>query len=227
MICCSLFLRILISSAGSLERGHLSMPEVVSFQDLLSRVRAADPEAARVIVSRYETAIRVAVRTRMSDPALRRQFDSVDVCQSVLGSFFLRMAAGLYELNEPAQLIALLTAMAQKKLAMRVRYASRQRRDLHRSSSPDLDALPPDVSAADPMELAMNSELVQRAYSLMDPETRMIARHRTNDSTWMEIAAAMGGTPESRRKQYERALNRIAIVLGIDEDAPGSEQEPN
>ena len=74
------------------------------FDDLVRRVCAGDAAAAEEIVRRYETAIRVAVRTRLSDPALRRQFDSMDICQSVLASFFLRAAAGQYDLHDPAQL---------------------------------------------------------------------------------------------------------------------------
>ena len=89
------------------------------FADLLTRVRGGDSDAASELVRNYESAIRVAVRTRLSDPKLRRQFDSMDVCQSVLASFFLRAAAGHYDLRDPAQLVALLTKMAHNKLAMR------------------------------------------------------------------------------------------------------------
>jgi len=71
------------------------------FADLLKRVRGGDSDAASELVRIYESAIRVAVRTRLSDPKLRRQFDSMDVCQSVLASFFLRAAAGQYDLHDP------------------------------------------------------------------------------------------------------------------------------
>src|SRR5690606_34816605 len=85
-------------------RGNPCLPSPTqvngAFSDLLKRVRGGDPEAAREIVANYTSAIRVAIRTRLSDRALRRQFDSMDVCQSVFGSFFLRMATGTYELEE-------------------------------------------------------------------------------------------------------------------------------
>ena len=55
------------------------------FADLLARVRAGDP-AATELVRRYEP----AVRANLVDPNLRRHFDSLDICQSVLGSFFVR-----------------------------------------------------------------------------------------------------------------------------------------
>ena len=84
--------------------------------------------------SSYESAIRVAVRTNLSDPRLRRQFDSLDVCQSVLASFFLQMASGAYDLSVPAQLSALFAKMAQNKVRMRARDQFRQRRDVRRLS---------------------------------------------------------------------------------------------
>jgi hypothetical protein len=54
----------------------------VDFPGFLRRVWAA------------ELVIRRAVRLRLSDPALRRLFDSADVCQSALASSFVRAAAG-------------------------------------------------------------------------------------------------------------------------------------
>src|ERR1043165_385089 len=105
------------------------MPVEERFDELLQRVRLGEPNAAYELVRRYESAVRVAIRTGWSDPALRRQFDSMDISQSVLASFFLRAAAGQYDLNEPGQLVALLTKMAHNKLAMHARGHYRQRRD--------------------------------------------------------------------------------------------------
>lgn len=92
------------------------------FTSFLSRIRSGDARAAEELVRRYEPAIRLAVRTRLTDPALRRQFDSVDICQSVLASFFVRAAAGQYDLSDPAQLTALLVRMAHNKLAGQARF---------------------------------------------------------------------------------------------------------
>src|SRR5690349_22808233 len=133
-----------------------------SFNELLERVRRGEPDAAAELVRNYESAIRVAVRTRLSDPALRRQFDSMDVCQSVLASFFVRAAAGQYDLAEPRQLVALLTRMAQNKLAMHARSQYRQRRDVRRDAGDgELWAHLRDSSPS-PHEQAVNRELVGR-----------------------------------------------------------------
>ena len=58
-----------------------------TFADFLQRIRAGDEQAAAELVSRYESAVRVEVRMRLADSRLRRVFDSMDLCQSVLASF--------------------------------------------------------------------------------------------------------------------------------------------
>lgn len=60
-----------------------------AFADLISRVRSGDQLAAAEIVRQYEPEIRREVRVRLHDPRLRRVLDSMDISQSVLGSFFV------------------------------------------------------------------------------------------------------------------------------------------
>ena len=105
------------------------MDEVNSFLELIGRVRAGDQSAAIELVRRYEPAIRRVVRLQMRDPGLRRILDSMDVCQSVLASFFLRAATGQYDLNQPAQLLRLLAVMARNKVASQARTSYVTRRD--------------------------------------------------------------------------------------------------
>jgi len=64
------------------------MSEDDAFRELIRRVRAGDHAAAAELVRVSEPAIRRAARIRLTDPALRRLFDSMDVCQSVFSSFF-------------------------------------------------------------------------------------------------------------------------------------------
>ncbi len=56
---------------------------------------------------------------RLTDPSLYRLLDSMDVCQSVLLSFFVRAAAGQYDLEQPQELLKLLVVMAWNKLVRR------------------------------------------------------------------------------------------------------------
>jgi hypothetical protein len=181
--------------------------------ELLARVRQGDEDAARLLVQRYESAIRVAVRTNLSDPRLRRQFDSLDVCQSVLASFFFHLTSGAYDLNVPAQLSALLAKMAQNKVRMRAREQFRQRRDVRRLSQINIENVMIRGCQPGPEEPVDDQDLIDRALDMMPPEIRVIADRRMAGQLWPEIADAIGGTPDGRRKQFERAVLPIAESL--------------
>src|SRR5262245_15489321 len=87
------------------------------FTALIRRVRAGDQEAAAELVRTYEPAVRRAVRVRLKDDRLRRVLDSMDICQSVLGSFFFRAALGEFELGSADDLLRLLATMVRNKVA--------------------------------------------------------------------------------------------------------------
>ena len=97
------------------------MSEDALFADFLRRIRAGDAQAAAELVQQYERVIRLEVRARLHDPRLRRVLDSMDISQSVLASFFVRAAAGQYDLEGPEQLQGLLIGMVRNKLAFQVR----------------------------------------------------------------------------------------------------------
>ena len=63
---------------------------------------------------RYKPTIRRVVHVRLVDRRLQRLFDSMDVCQSVFGSFFVHAALGDYELSTPEQLLNLLVTMSRQ-----------------------------------------------------------------------------------------------------------------
>lgn len=104
-----------------------------SFPDLIRRVRGGDQDAAAELVRRFEPAIRRAVRVRLVDDRLRRQFDTMDVCQSVLASFFVRVAMGQFELDRSEQLLKPLATMVRNKVAERANQARAGRRDYRRA----------------------------------------------------------------------------------------------
>src|SRR5207248_965931 len=93
------------------------------------------------LVRRYEPEIRRAIRVKLTDPRLRGVLDSVDVCQSVLGNFFVRAAAGQFELDNPRQLLGLLVTMARNKVLDHARRQQADRRDQRRVDAGGADGL--------------------------------------------------------------------------------------
>ena len=188
------------------------------FNDFLHRVRAGDAAAAEELVRRYESAIRVAVRVRLTDPAVRRQFDSVDVCQSVLASFFVRAAAGEYDLHEPAQLTALLVRMAVNKFTSQTRRLHRQRRDARRTADLGGQAQAVLEPGPGPARQAELRDLLATLRAGLSEAERALADRRAAGRTWEEIAAELGGDAQTLRKQLTRAVQRLAPRLGLADD---------
>ena len=198
------------------------MPENESAVELFQRVRCGDGEAAAELVRRYEPAIRRRVRVwlRLQDPRLRRVFDSMDICQSVLASFFLRAAAGQYDLEEPGQLIALLFRMAQHKLAHQVARQQAARRDVRRHQGDSSEASEATDPAASPSSQVAGRELLEEFRRRLDAEERRLADLRADGREWADIARELGGSAEGRRKQLARAVDRVAQQLGLDNGMP-------
>jgi RNA polymerase sigma-70 factor (ECF subfamily) len=187
-----------------------------SFEALIARVRRGDAEAAAELVGRYETVIRARVRVwlRMQDARLQRAFDSMDVCQSVLGSFFIRATAGQYDLDQPEQLVGLLVRMARNKFQDQVSRQQAECRDLRRVSG-DLGTVT-QAAADSPFRQVAGQELLQQCLSRLSDEERRIAEGRAQGLDWACIAASLGGTPDGRRMQLSRAMDRVASELGLD-----------
>ncbi len=187
------------------------------FLTFIARIRAGDQRAAAELVVRYEPLIRREIRLHLDNRTLARVFDSMDICQSVLASFFVRTAAGEYDIDTAAQLVGLLVKMARNKLNMAARREYRLRRDVRRrSSSPEamLDRVPDTApTAAQQIE---NRDLLSRVYERFTPDELRISRLRSSGAAWEEVAIELGGSAESRRMQFTRALERVAAELGLD-----------
>ena len=188
------------------------------FADFIRRIRLGDESAAEALIRRYEPEIRLEIRTwlRVRDTRLRRIFDSMDICQSVLANFFVRAAVGEFELDEPSQLIRLLVTMARNRLAEQVRFHQRRRRDVRRVGASDPDSGLVAVPDETPSEAVSRAELLQRFRERLSDEERRLADLRSQGLEWSAVAESVGGTPEGRRKQLSRAVDRVGKELGLD-----------
>jgi RNA polymerase sigma factor (sigma-70 family) len=186
------------------------------FQELIGRVRAGDERAAAELVRQYEPAIRRAVRVRLGDTRLGRVLDSVDVCQSVLGSFFVRAALGQYELNTPDQLLKLLVAMARNKLVDQVRQQRAARRDCRRDAAGVVQERQIAAAGPSPSQQVAAKELLQKFRERLSAEERDLAEQRARGREWADIAAERGDSPEAVRKRLMRAIDRVARALGLE-----------
>jgi RNA polymerase sigma factor (sigma-70 family) len=200
-----------------------SRPE--TFSALIAQVRAGDEHAAAELVRHYEPAIRRAARVRLVDTRLNRLLDSMDICQSVMASFFVRAALGQFELETPDQLLRLLATMTRNKLAGQVKGLGAARRDFRRltAAQSDRDGEADNgaerIAGHDPTpsrDLAAR-ELLDEALRRLSPEEKRILDCREQGGQWAQIATELGSSPEAIRKRLVRAVDRVAHELGLDE----------
>jgi RNA polymerase sigma-70 factor (ECF subfamily) len=190
------------------------MSENAVFMDFVRRIRAGDDQAARELVERYEPVIRREVRLRLRDPRLYSRFDWTDICQSVMASFFLRVAAGEFDLDQPDQLLRLLVVMTRHKVADQQRRHRAARRDYRRLQACDPAYLEGRAAAnPSPSRLVASRELLEEFRRRLSEEERVLADLRWEGYEWAEIAARLGGTPQARRKQLARAIDRVEKEL--------------
>ncbi len=186
------------------------------FPELLIRLRAGNEDAARELVAAYEPFLRRTIRRRLARTPLQAVADSVDICQSVLGGLFVRLAAGEYELKSQEDLAKLLMGMVRKKLAALARRESADRRDRGRTvslgSNPQIPAKPD----SEPGRISINADLVNEVKKRLPESERKLFELRQQGHAWNDIAARIGGTAASLRKRLSRALREISLELGLE-----------
>jgi RNA polymerase sigma-70 factor (ECF subfamily) len=192
------------------------MNEDLDFVDFIRRVRAGDHAAAAELVDRYVPAVQRVIRLKLRDSRMRRVLDSMDVCQGVLASFFIRAASGQYDLDRPAQLLRLLVVMARNKLVSETRTYYVARRE------PPSRAVEAVFAGLATREISPSScvewrDLLHEVRRRLSDDERRLADRRAERQEWSEIAAEVGGRPDALRKRLVRALDRVANELGLEE----------
>jgi len=196
------------------------MSDDPEFAGFLQLIRAGNAQAAEDLVRRYESIIRREVRLKLHDPSLHRVLDSVDICQSVMASFFVRAAAGQYDLNHPLQLLRLLITMAKNKVAMAARKQRAQRRDNRRMGAMGVEEIDPAGGVGTPSRVVAAKEMLDLVRGQLGDEERRLADLRSQGHEWADIVAQMGGTADGRRMQLTRALDKAMKKLGLEDEQP-------
>jgi RNA polymerase sigma-70 factor (ECF subfamily) len=206
-----------VAPAGELQRTAVPRDErrssvaSLAFREMMGRVRAGDPAAAAELVRQYEGEIRRVIRIRL-DARLGSVLDSMDICNSVLGNFFVRVAAGQFDLQDPTQLLKLLVTMARNKLLDHARRPDPrpiQAEEEHLAVAPGRDETPSQIVAYE--------EMLQKMRDNLSEEERYLAEQRALGREWSDLATELGIAAETLRRKLSRAVDRVSKELGLDE----------
>lgn len=152
----------------------------------------------------------------MTDPTLRRHFESVDVCQSVMADFFIRLSLGQFELDTPEQLINLLARMTRNKLLNKIYHEKAQRRDVRRVAPDDIHEIGVPSGGDTPSQIVAHNELLAKFRTRLSEREQYIALQRELGRGWSDIAKELGGTADGIRIGFGRAIDRVSKELGVE-----------
>lgn len=181
-------------------------------RELLARIKNGDEEAARELLNRYESKVRLVVR-RQLPRLLRSRFDSIDFLQSVWGSFFHRIQTESNDLNEEENLIAFLAWAARNKVIDEYRRAATQKQNIHREESIESrrDRETTLASGDTPSELAQAHETFDRLSRLLPEDRRVILELKAAGYSCGEIGDRLGLSERTVQRVLEELRNRARI----------------
>lgn len=177
------------------------------FADLLRRAVRGEPDAVAEIYERYEARVRTRVRTRLT-PALRREFDTLDIRQSVFADV-LRDLPQFEDRGERA-FLHWLYVRAERKVIAKQRRLRPDRGEV--GTEVARDGAPCD--APDPSERATRAEQARRIRELVadlpEGERRVVELRTRERLSFPAIARELAlGSEDAARKRYARALRKL------------------
>ena len=193
------------------------MAPAQSFDDLMVRLRAGDPEAAARVFERFAHRLIGLARARWAGRS--GKLDPEDVLQSVFRSFFARHAGGQFHFDGWEGLWAMLVLLTVRKCGRQARHLRAACRDLRREAA-DNDDLDWEGLAREPSP--------EEAAALSDLLAELL--HRSPESEWpilslslqgytqSEISARVGCTERTVRRVLTRMRDRLQRLRADDHE---------
>lgn len=180
---------------------------------LIEQIRHGSETASGDLVSRYGTHILRVVRRRLARE-LRPKFDSQDFVQAVWASFFAILPTRS-AFEDPDDLIALLSQLAQHKVIEAVRQRLQSRKyNLNRECSLDPDELLPaedmDPRQPNPSDVAIAREEWERLLGQQPVRYQRILELLRAGHGHVEVAKELGVNEKTIRRIIDKLAQRPA-----------------
>jgi RNA polymerase sigma factor (sigma-70 family) len=188
------------------------------FPDFFGALRQRDPEAFEQLIELCGPDIRAQIRSWLSDGPLRRVVDSVDIWQSILVKFDQCVQNGQFQPETLEQLRNFLRTLARNRLRDLLRREQVARRYFAATSPPRRPFESPEVPdpGSSPSEQVAYAELEQHFLGSLSERGRKMYTWRAQGWTWAQIAAELGGQPDTLRIRFDRELGRVVREMGLE-----------
>jgi RNA polymerase sigma-70 factor (ECF subfamily) len=199
------------------------MSDDSSFDELVTRLRAGDNDAAAEVFNQYAQRLIALARTQL-DSQIRQKEDPEDVVLSACKSFFLRQADGQIDLEDEDSLWRMLALITVRKCRNRVEYFHAACRDVQREVSGPSDpraSLQNRQAVADdptPSEAAILAETMEELMRGVEEEHRDIISLHLQGYTIAEISSQVGRAERTVRRILERTKKRMRRIQAEIED---------
>jgi RNA polymerase sigma-70 factor (ECF subfamily) len=193
-----------------------------SFDEVVAGLRAGDPQAAAEVFRRFGQRLLALARSRL-DALVRQKEDPEDVLQSALKSFFLRQAAGQFDLDSWDSLWSLLTVITLRKCGLHVRHFRAARRDLRREVPPSEDSAAswePLAREPTPSEAAVLGETVTALLRGLEGRDREIVSLALQGYNGREIGERLQRPERTVYRVLERVKKRLRRMEDEGAEAP-------
>jgi DNA-directed RNA polymerase specialized sigma24 family protein len=193
------------------------MPEEPSFADLIGRLRDGDGEAADIVFRRFARRLIGLARGRL-DARLLQKVGPEDVVQSVFRSFFVRHAAGQFDLESWDSLWSLLTVITLRKCGHQMEHFRAACRDVareHPPPSPQGSVSSWEAIAREPTpeEAVLLTDTVEQLMAGLDGEHRQIAELALAGHTVPEISLQARLSERTVFRRLERIKARLRRLM--------------
>src|SRR5437773_9052221 len=168
------------------------MPEEAESKVLVSRWRKGDQEAAKLLFDRYASRL-VALARRQISQRLASRLDPEDVVQSVFRSFFGRVKAGKFRIEEQDDLGKLLVRITVNKTLRKVEY--------HRAakSDPSQEVTQGDHASDDLLQVLDRDPTPEAVVAFVDQLDHFLNQLRPEERQILELAFKVTPTARSPR----------------------------
>jgi len=200
------------------------MPDPSESRVLVDRCRRGDGEAARELFDRYVDRLLAVARRRLTRPITSR-VDPEDVVQSVFRTFFGRLRAGQFHLDQQDDLCKLLVRITVNKTLQQIAFQKAAKRDpgqeAHADNAEQEQVLGLLAREPAPEDAAAFLDEMEHFLARLDPQERRILEMRLQGYSNEDICRDLG--------IYDRKIRRVVERLrGLAEQegwAPGGAKD--